>query len=220
MSPHQTATKIVAKFLGCPEEQAAGGQLASQICDAILAASNEEMSRRRERVAEMEAALKAHSNTVKYLLSVHGFSSSPKGALERLGILENADKNLEAALSGSASALDVVVAQATAKLTEERDALAAGVGELRDAVAAVIREDPFSGINADWAQCCLGTAMDGTEDLTALVAARDARIRAEGRKAGLEEAADILATMGQITPLIVVELRQLAAQAGEGSNAD
>jgi len=145
----------------------------------LMGAITSELERWRERVAGLEAALKA---LVEQLEEVHADKRYQSvwqmfyihGGVYQGPSYANELKQAEAALSGGTSALDAVVAEATRKAEEERDALAAALERMATEFQRVIDEvaEKENGQSANVREC-----FDWGEQY---LSARDARIRAEG----------------------------------------
>lgn len=189
----------------------------------------------RTREAALEAALKRGIQGLRNLLEFRATGNGRYGNLTREEV-EESIAEAEAALSGGTAALDAAIAEATRELREERDALAAALAELPDKVRGEMLQwvtrrghDPRSAIG-DWTLDLADTIKSDIENAAILaqetIAARDARVRAEALEHLAEEDDEAISRMtnpraaAAVLRECVAELRKLAAQAGEGDNAE
>lgn len=213
-----------------------------------------ELERRRERMAALEAALKALLEAVDdgdfgYVYDANsaecgqcaGAAKTMAEVVHDEGCITPTIERSRAALSGGTAALDAVVAEATRELREERDALAA---VLKETEAFVKKATYAVNVGRNMVKAamilCGWNLADRRPDV--VLAARDARVRAEGAASEMEKIAaqleaETTASVFSLNPMDVLpqgykivqwfrnratairKLDKLAAQAGEGSDA-
>jgi len=125
MSPHQTCEEIGLRYAGQFRNKAFVGQMIEEYTTAIQAASNEEMGRRRERMASLEAALKSlievcDDGDIGYVYDADsaaccqctGTAKTMAEVIHDEGCIVPVVHRAKSALSGSTSALDAVASEA------------------------------------------------------------------------------------------------------------